>query len=199
MGRLARVCIVDGCKRKYKARGFCEKHYRRNLSNGLLIPEQIRGDHEARFWQKVEKTDGCWLWRASFRGDGYGQLNIRRRMVGAHRYSYELANGPIPERDGYHGLCVCHTCDNRACVNPDHLFLGTHKENVQDMQSKGRRDYQTISGELNPQAKLTKIAVLEMRRLYGSGGWSCRTLADFFGVSKPTATAVLSRRTWKHI
>jgi hypothetical protein len=88
---------------------------------------------EARFWARVDKSGECWLWTGPRDKDGYGKANVRRRALRAHRVSWTMANGAIPE-----GLIVCHRCDTPACVRPDHLWLGTQLDNVRDMTAKGR-------------------------------------------------------------
>ena len=109
---------------------------------------------EDMFWQMVRKD--CWNWIGSRRWDGYGRLTWHRKQTMAHRVSWELANGrPIPD-----GMCILHTCDNTACVNPAHLKLGTHDENMLDKIASGN----SMPGELNPNAILTDAQALEIRR-----------------------------------
>lgn len=89
-----------------------------------------------RFFKYVNKTDSCWIWTGSPNSTGYGNLDIDGKKVKAHRVSWILHKGEIPE-----GMYICHTCDTPLCVNPEHLFLGTAKSNMQDMKDKGRRNY----------------------------------------------------------
>ena len=88
---------------------------------------------EERFWAKVDKRDGCWGWTGSGTKFGYGNFYVNNKMVRAHRFSYELHKGPVPN-----GHFVMHTCDNPKCTNPEHLEVGTNQENIKDMRRKGR-------------------------------------------------------------
>lgn len=139
-----------------------------------------------RFWSKVDlsEPEGCWEWRGTRYAGGYGYFSFGRKGVLAHRVAYELCVGPIPE-----GLWVLHSCDNPACVNPDHLRPGTPKENSADMVARGR------SGR--PGARLTEAAVRIIRRSYQAGGASQRGLAEVFGVSQHTIYQVVNYKTWK--
>jgi hypothetical protein len=145
---------------------------------------------EVRFWAKVNKTDDCWLWTAATVA-GYGAIGLRGKHIKAHRYSWELANGPIPD-----GLHVLHRCDNPPCVRPDHLFLGTHADNMADMSAKGRVN--SVRGEKNKSAVLTETDVVEIRRLK-QAGVSSTELGRRFGVSANTALLITKRKKWSHV
>ena len=134
------------------------------MNNDIIEPmklSEIETKHTAeRFWSKVDKTGECWLWRGWQRSDyGYGGFGVKQRgrwrSINAHRMAYLLEYGEVPD-----DLEVCHRCDIPNCVNPKHLFLGTHEENMQDAVAKGRLDN---SGERNGRGKLRKEEVIEIR------------------------------------
>jgi hypothetical protein len=159
-------------------------------------PETYPHVTQRRFWAKVDVRgpDDCWLWTGSTLKSGYGMLTVRRKGLLAHRVSWELHHGPIPVGEGYHGICVLHDCDVRNCVNPGHLFLGTHLDNMDDMRAKGRN--RQPRGESTAQAKLTEPKVLEIRRLYASGGYTQTELGDDFGVTQAAISAIVTRKNW---
>jgi len=138
-----------------------------------------------RFFRNVEKTEGCWNWVGYMYQQGYGAFASMGKMYGAHRVSYELANGTIPE-----GLLVRHTCDNRRCVNPAHLITGTHQENMRDMTERGR---QKGGGK----SILTEEQVKEIRAI----GNSQRVIdtAEKYGISQAQIYRILRKVNWKHI
>lgn len=154
-----------------------------------------RATVETRFWEKVDKTSGnagCWLWVGAGTGTGYGHFMERPgREVRAHRFSWQLANGPVP-----HGMCVLHRCDNPSCVNPAHLWLGTQLENVADMVRKGRA--QRVSGEQRPCARLTEADVHAIRTSERYK-YSASMLARHYGVGRTTIRHVIAGTTWKHL
>lgn len=146
-----------------------------------------------RFWDKVLIGDGCWEWVAHKNNDGYGAIRYNRKMVKAHRLAWILTNGDIPE-----GLCVCHKCDNPACVRPGHLFLGTRKENMRDMAAKGRNYVPDVTGAKNPGAKLSVKQVQEIRAR-ALAGETQAALGREFGLTQSGISNITRKNRWKHI
>lgn len=150
---------------------------------------------EARFNSKLGQiqTNGCIPWMGSKNRSGYGEINLGKGRKGskfAHRLAYELRHGPIDP-----GLFVCHKCDNPECVNPDHLFLGTSRDNTMDMMAKGRGQH----GNTHCCAKLVESQVLEIRSRYIPRKVTYKALAAEYGVSATVIQYIIERRTWKHI
>ncbi len=148
-------------------------------------------DAKGRLMAKVERLpSGCWEWAAHRFPTGYGQFWLNGKDVYAHRAAYELFIGPVG------GLHVCHHCDNPGCVNPSHLFLGTHADNMGDMKRKGR--HRCVCGERIGSARLTSDAVKRIRERL-SRGVPQRAVAREFGVGKTTVGRIALGKTWKHL
>ena len=148
-----------------------------------------------RFMDKVLKTpEGCWLWIGAKDTPGYGRFFVSKEhgLDGAHRVSYTLFRGSIPE-----GLHVCHTCDVKLCVNPDHLFLGTNKENHHDYFRKYGKIHS--AGEYNARSKLTVNKVLAIRRLMAQGKFKAIHIASVFGIHWNSVYRINRREAWSHI
>lgn len=153
---------------------------------------------EQRFWTKVKKTNGCWLWTGQIDHHGYGRIRLDQQIkLLASRVSWEIHNGKILD-----GLLVLHKCDNPSCVNPDHLFLGTHKDNVADMIAKGRRgnNSSAISGERNHNTVLTWKIVMAIRkefaRLPKRYGVK-RELGRKYGMTGENIHSIVTYKTWR--
>ena len=149
------------------------------------------------FWEntKLNEKTGCLEWQRGKANYGYGSLRDENgKSVKAHRYAWVLVNGPIPE-----GMEVLHSCDNTPCCNPKHLFLGTQKENMEDMTRKGRRKSKIPpqKGEGNNNSVLTKENVIEIKRLLKSGFFTHQKISDTFHVSRPTISLINTGKTWK--
>jgi hypothetical protein len=138
-----------------------------------------------KFWLMVERRgdDDCWHWLGGVGPKGYGKASLYRLVIGAHVLSWIVNTGDITN-----GFLVCHSCDNPTCVNPKHLFLGTHDDNMKDMDSKGRRRI----CEQHPFAKLDWDKVRDIR----ASGESSRSIANRLGVSHKAILAVRNNQTW---
>ena len=150
-----------------------------------------------RFWAKVDKTGECWEWTGSLGRGGYGKFGLNDKIVYSHRYSYVLHHPLTIDLWEHREICVCHRCDNRKCVNPSHLFLGSVGDNNRDCDVKGRRNQ--FKGEQLPQSKLTDDDVREIRTRYANGGLSQEKLAEEYGVSQVAIGLIIRRLNWKHI
>ncbi len=138
-------------------------------------------------------ANGCIEWQRQRQNKGYGVFCSNGKPGLAHRWAYEAFRGPIPK-----GLSCCHTCDNPACVNPFHLWLGTHQENMKDSARKGRMSKAGTWGETNGSAKLTDEGVRQVRTRHAAGE-SMRSIARSFGVRLWTIQSIVRGQTWRHV
>ena len=168
-------------------RGFCKKHYRAFMKYGdPLKAANLRGVPFHERYQ-VDPDTGCWLWIGATVTCGYG-IYTAHGEKNAHRVSWVMCHGPIPN-----GLHVLHKCDRPECVNPEHLKLGTHQDNMRDLREKGRA--YGAAGEANRSAKLTEAQVLKIV----DDTRSARRIAQEYGVTDAAIQGIRQGRTWKHI
>ena len=141
-------------------------------------------DTEIRFWEKVEvaEPDECWLWLGSCDTNGYGHFRINNKLRQAHRYSYQLHFGDIPK-----GMCICHCCDVRSCVNPNHLFFGTYKDNMVDCIKKGRYSVGHSFALTIEQEEIIK-------ELYATGEYKMKELAESYNIDRNTIARIIKRK-----
>lgn len=170
--RVAKKCSVEGCEETRKGQGYCNLHYQRLLKTGDPIGIRVPSV-EQRFWEKVSRQgpDECWPWSGECPREGYGRFSYGGRRYGrAHVFSYELHHGPVPT-----GLNVLHSCDNPPCVNPAHLSVGTHAENMRQMVDRKRR-----------KRRLTDAQMAEIR----DSPEIQKVLAERYGISQGYVSAI---------
>jgi hypothetical protein len=185
------LCKIEGCEEIVISDGLCDKHLHRYLMHGDPVKCLVRSQNvllEDEFWGDVDvkSENECWIWRPGKNRQGYGKICIARQEYRAHRVAWELKFGKIPD-----GMLVLHKCDNPSCVNPGHLFLGNHQDNTNDCISKGRFRSRYIKRSLS----LEKAE--EARRLYLSGKFKQRELAERFGVTFHHMHLILRGRYWR--
>lgn len=195
--RAPRLCSDPGCFEKHVGHGYCKLHHRRWMTHGDTKARKGGKPYQGRTHEQIMAlirssvtidSNGCWIWQKSKSRSGYGHLQWKG-VNQAHRVSHAAFVGPIPD-----GLYVCHRCDIKACVNPDHLFLGTHAENMRDLANKGLAKGRPWSGVLPPRhegerchlAKLTDAQVLEIR---SRSGRHCDLAAEY-GVAAKTISRI---------
>lgn len=156
----------------------------------------IRSEHD-RFMEKVVMVPegGCWIWIGGLSRTGYGGFSVGKNVMSSHRWSYSFFKGQIPD-----GLLVCHTCDNRCCVNPDHLFLGTPKQNMEDAVRKGRTSRVPRTwGEKQHLSKLKEADVISIRSEYTGERGQISALSRKYNVSRTAVREAAKGQTWGHI
>ena len=183
------LCSFSECGRPRKGRGLCRAHLDQQNRGRPLVPlfsnQRPKGSPP-----RIECVEAhhpnldtpCHVWQKATNAGGYGIVKLRGHVVLVHRYSFELANGPIAD-----GLFVLHRCDNRRCVNPDHLFLGTNDDNIADMVCKDRQN-----------RKLSDVDVMEIRRLRSCGS-ELATIAELFGINPATVSEIARGKKYKRL
>ncbi|MFJ0492812.1 HNH endonuclease signature motif containing protein [Citrobacter werkmanii] len=141
---------------------------------------------EERLLAGCIKTEGCWIWRRSVASSGYGQIRLNYKNLRANRASFMVFKGEIPD-----GMVIRHTCDNKLCINPDHLILGSCKQNSEDMVSRDRQ----AKGIKNGRCKLSEDTVREIKK----STLSCSKTAEKFGISKSHAHKIMKGAAWSFI
>lgn len=156
------------------------------------MPKNHITNIEDRLHTYIRRTSTCWIWTGYKGHYGYGKVtDDDGKQVRAHRYLYEMFKGKIPK-----GMNVLHKCDNTACVNPEHLFLGSQKDNVKDMMSKGRGGYKKFCGEAHHNRKLDMNKVKKMREMWESKKYSQYQIASKFNISQQVVSKVVNYKAW---
>lgn len=174
------------CGDMFISRSSRRKYCSQRCSGIASNSNRVWKSPEDRFWEFVSKTDDCWVWTGLLSTKGYGMFSIKGVYLIASRFSWSLHHGPILD-----DLHVLHKCDTPACVRPDHLFLGTHQDNMEDKVKKSRHYF----GERHKAHKLTEFAVREIR----DSKMSHSDLAKFWCVNQSVISRIRARKSWKHV
>jgi len=188
------LCLATECNRIYYAIGLCRIHYHRWRKRGSLDCRIVINNiqEKLKYYSKINEN-GCWEWQRAKIHNGYGRVYVKHKNKDelTHRASWEAFVGEIKE-----GMQINHKCHNRACINPDHLYLGTQKENVRDMLLAGRGNVPKGSDCIN--SKLTEDKVKLIKKMLNEGKRSC-DIAIQFNISRSTIWNIKYGKTWKHI
>lgn len=159
-----------------------------------------------RFFKYVDKkqSNGCWTWVGAKTNGGYGSFRVDKSVMKAHRVSWIIHNGNIPEnKDHYHGMVICHSCDNPMCVNPDHLFIGTQADNVKDRENKNRGVHKQnspfVNGERNPMSKITMDIAKTIRHLYFAERRTQKEIGQFYKLDQSSVSDICTNKHWKGV
>lgn len=175
------------CDKQAHARQLCHMHYARELRAGALIPKAKESPQQYILNRIVVQPTSCWEW-VKCKYLGYGRLVLNKKHWAAHVYSYVAFVGPVPV-----GLQINHKCHNRACVNPNHLYAGTQKENVRDMDDSFRRNQ--ARGARAGNSKITDDVA---KSIFNASGFG-KDIAQQYGISQSLVYAIKNKKVWRHI
>jgi ribosomal protein L31E len=190
-------CSIENCENKYAAKGFCQKHYNNNKNHGDPLAgtysQNKAGSKEYISENSEIDINGCWLWKRYKNNAGYGQSDFKGKHILAHRLSYLTFVGKIPNN-----LHVLHNCDNPACVNPKHLFLGTHQDNMNDKVNKNRQASKVNKKEVDEIRTLYSVELAE--RAKGKDfQLTQKELAKRFRVSQTEINHIVNNKIWRKL
>lgn len=184
-----KICAIENCNNNKVCKGLCDKHYTRLKRNGSTDLKIKHYSHRLNDNSISIPESGCIIWLGSVDSYGYGTISANGKAERTHRLSFISNYGEIPK-----GMLVCHKCDIPSCINPNHLFLGTHQDNMADRDIKGRQYDRT--GTKNGRAKLDNEKANEIRKIFSSTKISKAKLGRMFDVSSTTILGVINNKYW---